>query len=122
LEKIVNHPNSKLVYSTDQGKMCPACGKALKKCSCQQKKKVPKSDGIVRIGRSSKGRKGKGVTIITGIPLPHDDLKKLTRQLKQKIGTGGTVKNNEIEIQGDHRSLLADELKKRGYTVKLSGG
>ncbi len=114
--------NEGLVYSTEHGRLCPVCGKPQKKCSCRQKKPVTKSDGIVRIERSTKGRKGKGVTLITGIPLNHDELKNLSKELKQKVGSGGTVKNGVIEIQGDHRNKLMEELKLKGYTVKLSGG
>lgn len=91
-------------------------------CECGRKKVAPVGDGNVRIGRETKGRKGKGVTLITGIPLDEDGLKALARELKQKCGTGGTVKNATIEIQGDHRDLMAKELKSRGYSVKLSGG
>ena len=76
----------------------------------------------MRIGRQTKGRKGAGVSLVTGVPLDDKDLKKLAKQLKQKCGTGGTVKSGTIEIQGDHRDVLKQELSKLGYTVKLSGG
>ena len=72
--------------------------------------------------RETKGRKGKGVSLITGVPLNDNDLRTLAKQLKQKCGSGGTVKNGVIEIQGDHRDTLMAELKKKGYTVKKSGG
>jgi len=110
--------DSNIVYSTDQGKMCPVCGKAAARCTCRKKNAAGKRDGIVRIGREAKGRKGKGVTVITGIALDHDGLQKLARQLKQKCGTGGTVKDGVIEIQGDHRTTLTEELKKQGFKVK----
>lgn len=80
------------------------------------------SDGIVRIRRESKGRGGKTVTVITGIPLEAEALKELAGDLKRKCGTGGTLKEGCIEIQGDHRPLLAAELEKRGFRVKLAGG
>jgi translation initiation factor 1 len=83
---------------------------------------IPQGDGIVRVGRETKGRKGAGVTIVSGIAAQPDELKQLAKELKQKCGTGGTVKEGVIEIQGDQRDLLVDELKKRGYTVKKSGG
>ena len=76
----------------------------------------------MRIGRSTKGRKGKGVTLITGIPLKGDALKELARELKQKCGSGGTLRGDVVEIQGDHRDALLAELTKRGYTVKKAGG
>lgn len=81
-----------------------------------------KGDGIVRVSRETKGRKGSGVTVVTGIPSHPEGLEKLAKQFKQQCGTGGTVKNGVIEIQGDHRDLLVTELQKLGYTVKRSGG
>lgn len=114
--------NTRLVYSTEYGRACPKCKKHLDRCSCGKKKVPPSGDGVVRIGRSTKGRKGKGVTVITGIPLENSRLKQLAKTLKQKCGSGGTVKNGTIEIQGDHRDLLMAELKQLGYTVKKSGG
>jgi len=111
-----------VVYSTDHGKMCPSCGNPVQNCQCHLRKQAPAGDGIVRVARETKGRKGKGMTLISGVPLDHDALKKLAKQLKQKCGTGGTLKDGVIEIQGDHRDLLIEELKKQGYTVKRSGG
>jgi len=111
-----------IVYSTEHGRMCPVCGKPVAKCLCREKKEIPQGDGVVRVGRETKGRKGKGVTLITGVPLDETGLKELGRQLKAKCGAGGTVKDGVIEIQGDHRDLLLEELCKRGWTVKRSGG
>lgn len=112
-----------IVYSTDHGRMCPACGKPVGECICRQERNaVPIGDGIVRVGRETKGRKGKGVTVITGLPLDEQGLQKLATDLKRRCGAGGTVKGNTIEIQGDHRDLLVAELTARGYTVKRSGG
>lgn len=81
-----------------------------------------KKDGIVRVGRETKGRKGAGVTVITGIQSHPEGLEKLAKQLKQLCGTGGTVKNGVIEIQGEHRDRLVQELSSLGYTVKRAGG
>ena len=114
--------NSRLVYSSDQGRICPKCRHAMGKCCCKQQKNRTKGDGIVRILRETKGRKGKGVTLITGVPLADDELKKLAKKLKQKCGTGGTLKHGVIEIQGDHRESLLAELKNMGWTVKIAGG
>jgi translation initiation factor 1 len=119
---IRKNENSRLVYSTEQGRMCPGCGRSIDKCICPRKKAMPPSDGIVRVGKETKGRKGKGMTLITGLALEPAELKILAKQLKQKCGTGGTVKNGIIEIQGDHRDLLMEELKKQGWKVKQSGG
>jgi len=101
--------------------MCPACGKPKTSCICKKKKPVPKSDGIVRVALEKKGRKGKGVSVITGIPMHPEGLRDLAKKLKQSCGAGGTVKNGAIEIQGDHRDVLVNELQKIGYTVKRSG-
>jgi translation initiation factor 1 len=110
-----------LVYSTDRGRLCPGCGHPAGSCRCG-KKSGPAGDGIVRISRETKGRKGSGVSLISGLPLDEDGLKKLASQLKQKCGTGGSIKNGVIEIQGDHRELLKTELARQGYQVKLAGG
>jgi translation initiation factor 1 len=116
-----NDIDSRTVYSTEQGKHCPECGRPVDCCSCRCKPSIPQGDGIIRLGRETKGRKGKGVTLITGIPLDEDGLRILAKELKQKCGTGGTVKDRVIEIQGDHRDILLNELMARGYTVKRSG-
>ena len=122
--------DSGIVYSTGQGRICPGCGRPIGDCSCVRmsrrirgrKDEVPKADGIVRIGRETKGRKGKGVTVIKGAPLDHEGLVKLAKELKARCSAGGTVKEDVIEIQGDHRERLTEELKKKGWTVKRSGG
>jgi translation initiation factor 1 len=93
-----------------------------KKAKKQKQAPTQKNDGVVRVGRETKGRKGAGVTIITGIQTHPEGLKQIAKELKQKCGTGGTVKNGVIEIQGDQRDLLVKELSSRGYTVKRSGG
>ncbi|MBS3732119.1 MAG: translation initiation factor Sui1 [Desulfobacterales bacterium] len=110
--------STRLVYSTENSGKCPKCGKSHKKCGCGQKATPPAADGIVRVRRETKGRKGKGVTIITGVPLEGDRLKQLAKRLKAKCGSGGTVKNGVIEIQGDRRDMLKEELEAEGFTVK----
>lgn len=115
----------RVVFTTGIGRVCPDCGRAKESCACSQiKKSAPaaKGDGIVRIRRETKGRNGKGVTVITGVPLPASELELLGKALKQRCGTGGTVKEGTIEIQGDQRALLQAELEKRGFKVKLAGG
>lgn len=112
-----------LVYSSGSGRVCPDCGQFLHQCICNQRADAPpKGDGIVRVSRQTKGRKGKGVTVITGVPLATDELGALARALKATCGSGGTVKDGVIEIQGDHRDRLVPELEKRGYRVKRAGG
>lgn len=114
--------NNGLVYSTDHGRMCPGCGQAVDVCICGIEESAPAGDGIVRISRETKGRKGKGVTLISGLPLKPSELKQFTRELKARCGSGGTVKDGMIEIQGDHRDKLLDVLAAKGYTAKRSGG
>ncbi|MEP4544844.1 MAG: translation initiation factor Sui1 [Saccharospirillum sp.] len=111
-----------LVYSTESGRTCPDCQQPRSQCQCTSQETIPEGDGIVRISRETKGRKGKGVTLIRGIPLAEKDLKALAKKLKAKCGTGGTVKDGVIEIQGDQRDLLVTELSQQGYTVKKAGG
>ncbi|MDQ6962726.1 MAG: translation initiation factor Sui1 [Mariprofundaceae bacterium] len=114
-----------LVYSTEHGKFCPKCKKPVGRCICkqQQKNKISPNDGIIRIGRETKGRKGKGVSLIHGVPLQGKELQAFAKELKKKCGSGGTLKDGVIEIQGDHRERLLEILsKKDGWIVKLAGG
>lgn len=76
----------------------------------------------VRVGRETKGRAGKGVTVITGLPLALAQLEQLAGELKRRCGSGGTVRDGVIEIQGEHRDLLVQELTKRGFAARRSGG
>jgi translation initiation factor 1 len=115
-----NQSSSGIVYSTEVGRTCPDCNQAIKNCSCK-KIAVPIAKGPIIVRRETKGRKGKGVSMISGLPLAEEDLKNLAKKLKQKCGVGGTVKNGTIEIQGDHRDLLVTELEKLGYSAKKSG-
>lgn len=115
---------SKLVYSTELGKICPSCGKQFADCICRKKKTVttPRGDGKIRVERSTKGRKGKGVSLIKGLPIEGAALKKLAKELKQQCGTGGTIKNGVIEIQGNHRDFLVRHLNSLGYKAVKAGG
>ena len=113
---------SGLVYSTEHGKICPNCNRPIAQCSCGQKKTLPKKDTIIRVLRETKGRKGSGVTLITGLPLADPELNNLAKQFKQRCGSGGTVKNGVIEVQGDHRDVLIAELIRLGYHPKKAGG
>jgi len=114
--------NSGLVYSSVHGRMCPACRQPVDNCVCKKNSSQPRGDGIVRVQRETKGRKGKGVTLITGIPLPDAELKTFAKKLKQRCGAGGAVKDGVVEIQGDHRDILLEELRKEGWKVKQAGG
>ena len=111
-----------LVYSTELGRTCPDCHEAIGQCRCRANRETPIGDGIVRVSRETKGRKGKGVTLVTGVPLPEAELVSLAKNLKARCGSGGTVKAGVIQIQGDHRDTLVPLLKERGWTVKRAGG
>ena len=110
------------VYSSEGGRLCPSCGKSADDCRCGTRAAAPHGDGNVRVGRETKGRKGKGVTVVTGLPLAGDELVALAKDLKARCGAGGTVRDGIIEIQGDHRDRLVAELQTRGYRAKKSGG
>jgi len=110
-----------LVYSTEHGRMCPGCRQPIDACTCA-KAAPPPSDGVVRVSRETKGRKGKGVTVVKGVPLEAEALQHLGKQLRTACGSGGTVKDGVIEIQGDHIELVMDKLKPHGWTVKRAGG
>jgi translation initiation factor 1 len=110
-----------LVYSTDSGRHCPACERPVEACVCRQSA-VPVGDGIVRVRRETKGRGGKTVTTLSGVPLAEDALKELASALKKRCGCGGGLKDGVIEIQGDHVQLLLDELLRRGFKARKSGG
>ncbi|WP_305045847.1 translation initiation factor Sui1 [Geoalkalibacter sp.] len=114
--------NSRPVYSSDQGRLCPGCGKARNACVCRKQEKPPVGDGIVRVQRETKGRGGKTVTVVRGLSFDEDQLKVLAGELKKRCGTGGTVRDWTIEIQGDHADLLVAELTRRGYKTKRAGG
>jgi translation initiation factor 1 len=83
---------------------------------------APGRDSVVRVGRETQGRRGKGVTVIVGLPLAAPALDVLATELKRRCGTGGTVRGGAIELQGEHRDTVVAELVGRGYRVKRSGG
>ena len=113
---------SGLVYSTDSGRMCPACRQPVAQCCCGQATAPVATDGIVRVSRETQGRKGKGVTVIRGLVLDAAALAQLGRDLKAACGSGGTVKDGVIEIQGDHRDRIVERLEALGMKVKRAGG
>ena len=114
----------RLVYSSDSGRIntCPTCGQSYKQCRCDQPSTSKKSDGIVRIMRDRKHRGGKTVTVITGVPASNEVITTLAQQLKKLCGSGGTVKDGVIEIQGDHCEKVQAKLSELGYKVKRAGG
>ena len=111
-----------LVYSSSGGATCPRCRRPVAACRCPAKASTPVGDGRVRVGRATQGRKGKGVTTVTGLPLGPAELAQLGKALKQLCGSGGTVKAGVVEIQGDHRDRIVAWLAERGHDVKRAGG
>jgi translation initiation factor 1 len=111
-----------LVYSTETGRMCPACRQPLAQCVCRQAKPVPAGDGVVRVSRETKGRGGKAVTLVRGLVLEPASLAAVGKQLRTACGSGGTVKDGVIEVQGDHCDRVIELLKAQGLVVKRAGG
>ena len=112
--------NAGLVYSTEAGRMCPACRQPIAGCVCGVKA-ISKGDGVVRVSRESKGRGGKVVTLVKGLALDDVALQALCKQLKAACGSGGTVKDGVIEVQGDHCERVAQSLSNAGHNVKIAG-
>ena len=106
-----------LVYSTDRGRTCPRCERAIDECNCARTPSRGAS-GPLRVTLDTKGRRGKTMTVITGLALAADDLAKLGQELRRRCGSGGTVKDGRIEIQGDHVAKVRQELEKRGHPIK----
>jgi translation initiation factor 1 len=115
--------NSTLVYSTESGAICPTCKAPQNACACQQTARQKTiGDGQVRVSRETKGRAGKTATVIRGVPLNLDSLTSLAKKLKAACGTGGTVKDGVIEIQGDHCDKVLTHLELEGFKAKRAGG
>ena len=114
--------NTGLVYSTDAGRMCPHCRQPTPACTCKSLRLTPTGDGVVRVSRQTKGRAGKGVTLVKGLALAPTALNELGKLLRTQCGAGGTVKDGQIEVQGDHAERIVQVLKDRGFAAKLSGG
>jgi len=114
--------SSRPVYSTQSGRLCPGCACPVDSCSCRTRIPETFADGIVRIRRETKGRRGKAVTVISGLGGDSATLARMTSELKKHCGTGGSITDNTVEIQGDKRQQVKTWLEKQGFTVKLSGG
>ena len=111
-----------LVYSTDGGRMCPICRKPIAACVCGKvAAPAPGGDGIVRVQRETQGRGGKAVTVVRGLSLDADALAALGKRLRASCGTGGTVKDGVLELQGDHCERVVAWLSAEGWTVKRAG-
>ncbi len=111
-----------LVYSTDAGRMCPLCRQPVGNCRCSSVVNRAPSDGVVRVAIQTKGRAGKGVTLVQGLALDAVALAAMGKQLRTACGCGGTVKDGVIEVQGDHRDRIVEMLKAQGLVVKRAGG
>lgn len=117
------HDGGGIVYTTGIGERCPNCLRPVRECVC--KRGTPgktTGGGTVRVSRETQGRKGKGVTVITGLGLPPTELEALAAELKKRCGSGGSSGEGRIEIQGDHRDRLVEELIRRGWPAKRAGG
>jgi translation initiation factor 1 len=111
-----------LVYSTDSGRMCPQCRRPMAACACGKTPARPAGDGIVRVGRETKGRGGKAVTLVRGLPLDDAALAALGKRLRSACGAGGTQKEGVIEVQGDHVERLLALLQAEGWSVRRASG
>jgi translation initiation factor 1 len=113
-----------IVYQSDVGRICPGCRRPIAQCACkdQRGKSVRPGGGAVRVSRVTQGRGGKAVSVISGLPLNEAALAALAKELKQRCGSGGTVREGTIEIQGEHRDTLVVELAQRGYAARRAGG
>ncbi len=113
-----------IVYRSDVGRICPGCRRPVAQCACKDPrgKPLPNATGAVRVSRQTQGRGGKAVTLITGLPLDEAQLAVLAGELKRRCGSGGTVREGTIEIQGEHRDALVTELQRRGFAAKRAGG
>lgn len=121
---------SRLVWSSESGRICPECGKPVSSCICNKKKKSEGNKparnfpdgGVIKIMRETRGHKGKTVTVIGNLPFKENELKEFAKKLKARCGSGGTVKDGKIFIQGDQRQVVLEEITRQGYKAKLAGG
>jgi translation initiation factor 1 len=109
-------PNSRTVWSSEEGDL------RRKESAARKATSLPPREQTAYLHRDSKGRGGKVVTLVKNLILSEDDMKELAKRLKQACGSGGTVKDGMIEIQGERRERVAAELRKMGYQVRIAGG
>jgi len=112
----------RIVYSTGIGSLCLNCRRPVRDCVCPKGAPGAAKPSAIRVGREIKGRAGKGVTTVVGLPLSLSEVESLATRLKKRCGSGGTVREGVIEIQGDHRDVIVAELIKQGWPAKKSGG
>jgi translation initiation factor 1 len=113
-----------LVYSTEGGRMCPACRQPQAACACAARAAatMPAGDGIARVRRETQRRGGKTVTVVRDAPLAADALAALGKRLRTACGTGGTAKDGVLELQGDHVERVLALLAAEGIRAKRAGG
>jgi translation initiation factor 1 len=116
----VPRDDAQRVYSTEDGDLRRSTGRGAK--ARPPAPGGPPADGIVRVGRTRGGRGGKVVTQVTGLPGGEAELKAALKELKRLCGSGGTVRDDAVEVQGDHRERIVAHLEQRGHRVKLTGG
>jgi translation initiation factor 1 len=119
---VIDNKSRGLVYSTEAGRMCPDCRRSIGQCVCRQSKPAPATDGVVRVSRETKGRNGKSVTVVRGLAMDSGAMTLLGKEIKSACGSGGTVKDGVIEVQGDHVERVIAFLKARALVVKRAGG
>ena len=113
---------ARIVYSTGVGSLCPNCRRPVRECVCPKGAPGAAKPALVRVGREVKGRAGRGVTTVAGLPMAMPEIEALAAKLKKRCGSGGTVREGVIEIQGEHRDVVVAELLKLGWPAKKSGG
>jgi translation initiation factor 1 len=115
--------STRLVYSTEHGRICPGCSQPVAQCQCKQlAAAVPSGDGVARVSRETKGRGGKAVTVVRGLPLSTEELAALGKHLRTACGAGGTCKDGVLEVQGDHAERVVTWLNQQGLRAKRAGG
>lgn len=120
-DDVSQNRRDRLVYSSQHGRVCAECERPEARCSCGDRRDRPRG-GAIRVRREKKGRRGKTVTTVRGVPLDRGELAALAAELKRRCGSGGSVVNDVIEIQGDHCDALIEALAERGYAAKRAGG
>lgn len=113
-------PVGGLVYSTESGRMCPDCRQPVAACTCTRRPALPTGDGVARVSRETRGRGGKVVTLVRGLALDAPALARLGQELRRVCGSGGTVKDGVIEVQGDHVDAIVGRLQADGRAVRGS--
>jgi translation initiation factor 1 len=113
---------SSIVYSTGHAGLCPNCRRPVRDCVCPKGAPGTAKPGSVRVGRETQGRAGKGVSVVSGLAMSMAEIDALAAKLKKRCGSGGTVRDGVIEIQGEHRDTIVAELLKLGISAKKSGG